>query len=67
MVLVLKDFGLLSDTLGLDLVFLCADFIVYPILLHGQGMDMLHQILVLPVLCFHLLLKLQLSVEQLVV
>lgn len=66
-VLVLQDLSLLSYTLGLNFVFLSADFIVYTILLHRQCMDMCHQFIVLPVLCFHLLFKLQLSIEQLVV
>ena len=41
-VLVLQDLSLLSDTLGLNFVFLSADFIVYTILLHRQCMDMCH-------------------------
>jgi hypothetical protein len=66
-VFVLEHFGFLDDAFCFDFVLLLVDFLVEAVLLQGQDVDVPAQLLHLLLLYLHLLLELQLRVEQLVV
>ena len=66
MILVLEDGGFLDYFLGLNFIFFLIYLIIESILLKGKNLYIFANLLQLPFFIFHLLLKLQLSIEQLV-